>query len=368
VQDLSLTVADGELVVLVGPSGCGKTTTLRLIAGLETPTAGKVLIGGRDVTPLPPRERDVAMIFQRPATYPHLDVRRNLSMGLEMRQYRRWFSKADLAEVRRSNQTIEQRVEAVSRLLQLDGLLQRRSDELSGGQQQRVALGRALVRQPAVYLLDEPLSQLDLPLRTAMRRELHLLQRRLPATMLYVTHDPAEALMLGDRVVVLAQGAVQQVGPPLTVYRQPANRLVASFLGWPPMNFLDGRLAVVEGELCLTAANRQLRLPQTRLAEWSPFAGREVALGIRAEDVRVLPRAGRTADEVLPPMEVELVEPLGFTTLVTLRWGGWQLTGRHDGTELPKRGQMAAVELNMHNAHLFDPCSGGNRIGGRPAG
>ena len=259
VEGLDLVVADGELVVLVGPSGCGKTTTLRLIAGLEAPSAGLVRIGGSVVNGEPPNRRDVAMVFQRPALYPHLSVQANLGFGLKLRQGW-WFG----APERRH------RVEEVARALGLEDLLDRRPAELSGGQQQRVALGRALVRRPAVFLLDEPLAGLDAPLRLEMRRELHLLHRRLRATMIYVTHDQEEALTLGDRVVVLDRGRPQQSDRPAALYERPANRFVAAFLGWPPLSLLDGRLVEEDGRLCLVGDGEKLPVP----GEWRRFAGR----------------------------------------------------------------------------------------------
>src|SRR5262245_34433799 len=254
-RDLTLTVADGELVVLVGPSGCGKTTTLRLIAGLETPTRGTLRIGGRVVNDLPPRERDVAMVFQRPALYPHLSVRDNLAFGLRMR--RGGFPL--LGWNRRADEVVRDRVARAARMLELDDVLDRLPGQLSGGQQQRVALGRAVVREPAAFLLDEPLSNLDARLRTEMRRELHLLHRRLRATMIYVTHDQTGALPPGDRLVVLHRGVAQQADAPLAVYERPANRFVAGFIGWPPMNFMDGQLVGQDGRPGF--ATRDLVLP-----------------------------------------------------------------------------------------------------------
>jgi ABC-type sugar transport system ATPase subunit len=348
VRDLSLTIADGELIVLVGPSGCGKTTTLRLIAGLETPTSGTIRIDGRVVNGEPPHRRDVAMVFQRPALYPHLNVRKNLGFGLALRDGGwPWASRARLAERR-------ERVARTAQLLELSDLLDRRPNELSGGQQQRAALGRALVREPAVFLLDEPLSNLDARLRMEMRRELLLLHRRLAATMVYVTHDQEESMTLGDRVVLLDKGVVQQADRPQTIYDRPMSRQVAAFVGWPPMNFLEGRLVDEEGRLCLKRGAMALPLAE-RQEEWQTFVGREVVLGIRPEQVRISAtgflRSPLTA-------EVRLVERIGAFALATLRYGEWTVTARLEGTSPAPEGSQAAVEFVLVQAHLFDAETG----------
>ncbi len=348
VCDLNLTVADGELIVLVGPSGCGKTTTLRLIAGLETPTSGTIRINGRVVNAEPPHRRDVAMVFQRPALYPHLNVRDNLGFGLALR---RNVPGAERAE----------RVARTARLLELSDLLDRRPNELSGGQQQRAALGRALVREPAVFLLDEPLSNLDARLRMEMRRELHLLHRRLRATMVYVTHDQEEALTLGDRVVLLDGGVVRQVDSPQALYERPADRNAAAFIGWPPMNFLEGRLVEVEGRLALTDGKATLSLAHRR-DDWRPFVGREVALGVRPEHVRV------TAGSGAPLMDVRLVERAGPYLLATLDCGGWTVTARLEGPSPVSEGERVAVEFALVQAHLFDRSTGRLLSSDRPEG
>ena len=346
---LTLTVADGELVVLVGPSGCGKTTTLRLIAGLETPTSGTIRIGGQPVDRLPPHRRDVAMVFQRPALYPHLNVRDNLGFGLALRRT------AAQAERR-------ERVEQTAGLLGLADLLERRPAELSGGQQQRVALGRALARRPAVFLLDEPLSNLDTRLRMEMRRELHLLHRRLRATMVYVTHDQEEALTLGDRVVLLDEGRVRQADSPQALYERPANRFAAAFVGWPPMNFLEGRLVEEEGRLVLADGEHRLPLAE-RQGDWRPFVGRRVALGIRPEQIQIT-----RADGPGPPAHVRLVERAGPFRLVTLQYGGWTVTTRSEGPPSVSEGERAEVEFALVRAHLFDAATGELLAPGRSDG
>ena len=348
VRGVSLHVDDGELVALVGPSGSGKTTLLRLIAGLETPSAGSIRLEDRIVNDVPPHRRDVAMVFQRPALYPHLSVRDNLAFGLFLRRglFRRRLRISADAD------GMEQRIEAVARQLGLEKLLDRRPETLSGGQQQRVALGRALVRRPAVFLLDEPLSNLDARLRLEMRRELHLLHRRLRATMIFVTHDQDEAMALGQRVVVLDQGVVRQVDPPRLLYDRPADCFVAGFIGWPPMNLLDGELARNEERLIFR--NRDVSLVVAGRPDWRVFAGRPLTLGIRPEDVGLAagPGEGRLG------MEVRLVERLGPLTLLTLAAGGWTVTARLAVPPAVCEGEAIVAAFDWTRAHLFDPATG----------
>jgi multiple sugar transport system ATP-binding protein len=357
VRNLNLSVADGEFVVLVGPSGCGKTTTLRMVAGLEQPTRGTIRIGGRVVNGRPPRERDVAMVFQRPALYPHLTVRDNLSFGLRLRAGMRFWS-------RDHPHTSEERVAEAAHMLVLEDVLDRLPHQLSGGQQQRVALGRAVVRQPAAFLLDEPLSNLDAPLRAEMRRELHLLHGRLRATMIHVTHDQVEALTLGDRVVVLHRGIAEQVDRPLALYERPGNRFVAGFIGWPPMNFLEGECVLQDAGAAFAAGELQLLAPDDLARCWRPFAGPPLTLGIRPEDVRVLdgPRDGAIE------MEAVLVEPLGGTCLVTLQRQGRQVTAQTDGGCMTRERETVLVAFDLGRAHLFDGVSGQALWHGRPEG
>jgi len=354
-DELTLTVADGELVVLVGPSGCGKTTTLRLIAGLETPTAGTIRINGEVVNALPPRRRDVALVFERPTLYPHLTVADNLAFGARMRQSPGLFGR--LRRALRGSPPADDlaiRVRDTAELLGLSDVLTRRPAQLSGGQQQRVALGRALVRRPAAFLLDEPLSNLDPGLRHDMRRELHLLQRRLRATMLYVTHDQVEAMTLGDRVVVLDRGQVQQVGRPLDLYQRPDNRFVAGFLGWPPMNFFDGRLRRRDGGLTLAADGIELPLPPESFGPPTVYNEGDVTAGLRPEHVIV---EGETANGHWP-MDVLLVESLGASSLVTLGRNGRQLLALTNGRPAPRERQIVKVGLDVRHLHLFDRSSG----------
>jgi multiple sugar transport system ATP-binding protein len=338
VRAVNLRIEDGEFVALVGPSGSGKTTLLRLIAGLETPTRGRIHIGERIVNDIPPHRRDVAMVFQRPALYPHLSVRANLAFGLALRA-------TDVAERR-------QRVAEVAALLELESVLERRPATLSGGQQQRVALGRALVRQPAVFLLDEPLSNLDARLRLEMRRELHLLHRRLRATMIYVTHDQDEAMTLGERVVVLDQGTIRQADSPQALYDRPSDRFVAAFLGWPPMNLLDGELVAVDERLSF--GNWDVCLVVSGRLDWRPFVGRPLLLGIRPEDVALAQGPGEGRLE----MKVRLLERLGPVQLATLTAAGWTVTARLAVTPTLHEGDSVFAAFELTRAHLFDPATG----------
>jgi ABC-type sugar transport system ATPase subunit len=344
VENLSLQVAGGELLVVVGPSGSGKTTLLRLIAGLETPTRGTIRIGGKDATRLAPHQRDVAMIFQRPALYPHLNVRGNLLFGLRMR----WPAGLTRSEA-------VERVQEFAQILGLQDVLNRWPEALSGGQQQRVALGRALVRRAAILLLDEPLGQLDTPLRLEMRRELHLLQRRLRATMIFVTHDQDEAMALGDRVAVLDRGRLQQVDRPAVLYERPANRFVARFLGNPPINLLDGQLVCSQGRLSFLWKGGVLPVPPLRGAQWQAFTGLPLTLGLRPEHIG--PVRG-TVGTARCTMEVALVERLGPVSLVTLAHDDTTWTARLEGVcPWPERSAVD-VELALEQAHLFDQATG----------
>src|SRR5689334_9449940 len=289
-RGLDIDIADGEFMVLVGPSGCGKSTALRMVAGLETPTGGQVFIGDRDVTHLPPQERDIAMVFQSYALSPHMSVRENLAFGLRMRGA----SKASIAE----------RVEAVSRPLGLDRVLERKPSQLSGGQRQRVALGRAMVRDPKVFLFDEPLSNLDAKLRVETRAELARLHRRLGATIVYVTHDQEEALTLGGRVTVMRDGLVEQVGPPMEVYRRPVTMFVAGFVGSPAMNFLPG---AVSGGTWTGPAGWSIRPGEAAIVGDT----RPITLGVRPHDLAIAP-----VEDGDPRARVDVVEPRGSELLV----------------------------------------------------
>lgn len=369
VRDLNLRVEEGELIVLVGPSGSGKTTTLRLIAGLERPSRGSIRFGHRIVNDVPPQERDVAIVFQRHTLYPHLDVRHNLQFGRMLRHtpswlpgwLRRWWAPGQEADWQ---QEAKQRVEEAARLLELEALLERKPAELSGGQQQRVALGRALVREPSVFLLDEPLGHLDSRIRGELRRQLHLLHRRIPATMIYVTHDPVEAMILGDRVAVLDEGAVLQTGRPATVYDEPANCRVARFFGWPSMNLIDGKLASGDDALQFVHPEVALAAP----ASWKPHARRAVTVGIRPQDLRIKAAQSPLGAAATQSLSVWLVETLGSTCLVTLRKGGLQVSVEVKGRPAWREGETVEVIFDMERAHLFDGSSGQALVHGRPEG
>jgi multiple sugar transport system ATP-binding protein len=361
VRDLTLTVADGELLVLVGPSGCGKTTTLRLIAGLEELTAGRIRIGGQVVNGRPPRDRDVAMVFQRPALYPYLTVRENLAFGLRLRLAGGWPFRR---EAFRRQRLIHDRVERAASMLKVEEVMDRLPGQLSGGQQQRVALGRALVREPAAFLLDEPLSNLDARLRTEMRRELHLLHGRLQATMIYVTHDQVEALTLGDRVAVLRQGVAEQVDRPEALYERPCNRFVAGFLGWPPMNFLDGEVVHQKGGPCFVGRRGGLPVPASLSGAWAAHAGRPLTLGIRPEHVHV----GGVTEDGAVLMEFAGVEPLGGSWVATLHRDDWQVAVMVGAKPMAQQRQPLAVVFDLDRAHLFDRATGRALGHGRPDG
>jgi multiple sugar transport system ATP-binding protein len=336
-RDLSLEVRDGEFLVLLGPSGCGKTTALRCIAGLEDPTAGDVLIGDRVVTHLSPADRDVAMVFQNYALYPHLTVHENIAFPLELRD-------VPTAEIGR-------RVVAAAARLGLGGLLERRPAQLSGGEQQRAALARALVREPSVFLLDEPLSNVDATLRTELRAELVALHRALRTTMVYVTHDQGEAMTLGQRIAVLHEGRVRQVGTPVEVYQQPADVFVARSLGTPAMNVLAGRArGTAEGGDDRIFESGSLRVPVAM-----PTYEGEVQIGVRPEHIGV-----SGVDQGAGNGDVLIVELLGNETVIHLNAGGQPLIARLPGLVDVQVGTRVGVKLDRHHLHLFD--AGGMRI------
>ena len=341
VADASFQIEDGELLVLVGPSGCGKSTLLRMVAGLETISEGELRIGERRVNDVPPKDRDIAMVFQSYALYPHMTVAENLGFGLKLRGA----GKAEIAE----------RVGAAAAMLELEPLLQRKPAALSGGQRQRVALGRALVRQPQVFLLDEPLSNLDAKLRMGMRVEIARLHRQLGTTMIYVTHDQIEAMTLGHRIVVMKQGHVQQIDTPMALYQRPVNLFVATFLGSPKMNTLRGRVGERDGGLVLQVAGGiELPLrPAGKAAEAvRGYLGRELIVGLRPEHLRP---AAAGADTLAT--RVEVVEPVGNEAFLNLRCGGEELVVRLPPDDLPKVGDPLHLAYEAERMHFFDPDS-----------
>ena len=353
-HSLNLEIDDREFMVLVGPSGCGKSTLLRLVAGLESPSQGEILIGDRPVTQLPPKQRDIAMVFQNYALYPHLSVYNNLAFGLR-RQGKRLLNPLS-REKRQRNREIDRRVRDIAAQLQISDYLDRKPKELSGGQKQRVALGRSMARNPQVFLLDEPLSNLDAQLRVETRSQIVQLQRQLGTTALYVTHDQTEAMTIGDRIVVLRDGYLQQVDTPLNLYRRPANQFVAQFIGSPPMNFLPvtfNREGMLSGpHLKHSIAFSAVTEARSDLSEISPT--RSLLLGFRPE--RAMPASLETADIV---GQVELVEVLGAQTLVVTRLAADLAVQVTVAPELGYRpGERVGWKLNEDRLHLFDGDSG----------
>ncbi len=335
VSDLSLAVADRELLTLVGPSGCGKSTTLNMLAGLEDPTQGLISIDGKVVNAVPSGARDIAMVFQSYALYPHMTVRENIGFGLQVRGMAR--------------DDIARRVDEASRMLEISHLLDRRPRELSGGQRQRVALGRALTRNPKAFLLDEPLSNLDAQLRTQMRAELKLLFRRVQGTVVYVTHDQAEAMTLSDRLAVMNEGHVQQIGTPLEVYNSPANTFVARFLGSPAINLISGTIQHEKGVVKLVADGLALPL-SPRLATLATRAGSPaVTLGVRPEDLAVETSAGTGA-----LARIDVVEPMGSLNVVYASAGSTRVVATTPPDFFPDPGSPVWIRSHPEKEHLFD--------------
>ncbi|MFB2565140.1 ABC transporter ATP-binding protein [Rhizobium sp. IMFF44] len=335
IHDISLSIEDGEFIALVGPSGCGKSTLLRMIAGLEEITDGDVSIGGQVVNAMTPRERNIAMVFQSYALYPHMTVAENMGFNLKLSG--------------ETKPVIEQRVNEAARMLDLTKLLDRKPAQLSGGQRQRVAMGRAIVRNPAVFLFDEPLSNLDAKLRVQMRSEIKALHQKVQTTSIYVTHDQIEAMTLADRIVVLNQGKIEQQGTPIELYRKPANLFVAGFIGSPAMNFLDGVVEGVEGS------------PAVRLKDSTPIriagerkvkAGQSVKIGLRPEHLSLASGGSPLMGQTL------LVEPTGAQTHVLFDLAGEQVTAVVDGEAPVRYGQPLNVSVNPEQVYVFDAASG----------
>jgi multiple sugar transport system ATP-binding protein len=330
-HSVDVEIDDGDFVILVGPSGCGKTTLLRMIAGLEDVSHGEILIGGRRVNDIAPKARDVAMVFQNYALYPHMTVRQNMSFALRL--------------ARTARVEIDKRVERAAEILGLGQLLDRSPRQLSGGQRQRVAMGRALVRNPQVFLFDEPLSNLDAKLRVQMRAEIKELQQRLKTTTVYVTHDQIEAMTMADKIVIMRNGYVEQTGAPLDLYDHPANQFVAGFLGSPSMNFLDGEIA--EGAM-IAADGSRWPLPESFAAQH--LSGRKVVYGIRPEHI--------TITEAGVPARVQLVEPTGSETQVVLQVSGSTLIAASRERIIAQPSTILHIMVDPARAHLFDPESG----------
>ncbi len=344
VKGIDLEIADHEFVVLVGPSGCGKSTTLRMIAGLEEITSGEIAIGGAVVNDIPPSDRDIAMVFQNYALYPHMSVYENMAFGLTLRK----FAKAE----------IDKRVKEAARILDIIPLLERKPKALSGGQRQRVAMGRAIVRNPKVFLFDEPLSNLDAKLRVQMRTEIKKVHQTVRTTTVYVTHDQVEAMTLADRVVVMNHGVIEQVGPPQELYHRPATRFVAGFIGSPAMNFIPARVENGSGALRLNLPNGiVLPVPEDRTARYGTMSGKEVLFGIRPEHLtepKNLDRQNIALFELTP----EVIEPMGMETLVHLWIQGAEVCSRVDPTTPAEPGRPLQVAADLNHMHLIDPQSG----------
>jgi multiple sugar transport system ATP-binding protein len=340
VDHIDLTARDREFVVLVGPSGCGKTTTLRMIAGLEEITEGEIYIGERQVNNLPPKDRDIAMVFQNYALYPHMSVFKNLAFGLKQRK----LPKSD----------INLRVNDVAKMLGIDNFLKRKPKELSGGQRQRVAMGRAIVRNPLVFLFDEPLSNLDAKLRVQMRGELGKLHQQLETTIIYVTHDQIEAMTLADRIVIMNEGAIMQIGRPMEVYEKPGNLFVAGFIGSPAMNFLKVNLIDQEGALAVAGENIVLKVPDHLQKRFSSATGRNLTFGIRPEHIYDQALKGSfPGGETLKAM-IEVVEPVGSEVILLAQCGSAEITARVDPDTRVKPQMPVELIFDMNKMHLFD--------------
>jgi multiple sugar transport system ATP-binding protein len=342
VSSLNLEVQDKEFLVLVGPSGCGKTTALRLVAGLEEATDGEIYIGDRLVNDVSPKDRDIAMVFQNYALYPHMTVFDNMAFGLRLRKVPR--------------QEIQRRVAQVSDMLGLQGLMHRKPKELSGGQRQRVALGRAIVREPKVFLMDEPLSNLDAKLRVQTRAELIKLHRRLGITTVYVTHDQVEAMTMGDRIAVLNEGIMHQVDTPMNLYNHPADRFVAGFIGSPAMNFIEATVASDDGRWYADAGDFRLLLPDWAADKVKDYGGRPVTFGIRPEDIydKSLPCPVKATEDNTTRVTVEVTEPMGSSVYAEMTAGKQALRADLAAETQASFGEPLDVVFDMQKCHIFD--------------
>ena len=345
VKGIDLDIADHEFVVLVGPSGCGKSTTLRMIAGLEEITGGEIWIGGDVVNDVPPRDRDIAMVFQNYALYPHMSVFDNMAFGLKLRKF--------------PKDEIKRRVDEAARILDIGMLLDRKPRALSGGQRQRVAMGRAIVRNPKVFLFDEPLSNLDAKLRVQMRTEIKKVHQTVKTTTIYVTHDQIEAMTLADRVVVMNHGIIEQVGTPAEVYHHPTSRFVAGFIGSPAMNFLPCRINEAGGGGLSVRVNdtMQVAIPAERTARYLPYKGKEMVFGIRPEHLTQRKDEARSGFEPVD-MLVDVVEPMGMETMVHFFVDGAPICARLDPATDAAPEKMLGLTADMNQMHLMDKDTG----------
>lgn len=341
VKNFNLEINDQELIVFVGPSGCGKSTTLRMVAGLEEISSGEIYIGDKLVNDVEPKDRDIAMVFQNYALYPHMSVFENMAFSLKLRK--------------RPKSEIEKRVNETAKILQIDHLLERKPKELSGGQRQRVAMGRAIVREPEVFLMDEPLSNLDAKLRASMRVEISKIQKRLKTTTIYVTHDQTEAMTMGDRIVVMKDGIVQQLDTPMNLYRSPQNIFVAGFIGNPAMNFIKAIIKAEGEDVYIEGDGFKIKVPEGKAQQLEKYWDKEVIFGIRPEDIH---------DEVImldawPQAQVsakiEVVESLGAEIILHLDLGGKEVVARVPARNMYKLGDQVTMVFNTNYMHIFDP-------------
>jgi len=344
VDNINLAIRDKEFLVLVGPSGCGKSTTLRMIAGLERITAGEIVIGDRQVNEIPPKDRDIAMVFQNYALYPHMNVFRNMAFGLRLRK----FSKPE----------IQLRVNEAAKILGISDLFDRKPKELSGGQRQRVAMGRAIVRKPKVFLFDEPLSNLDAKLRVQMREELARLHQRLSTTVIYVTHDQVEAMTLANRIVIMNEGAIMQMGAPMEVYNHPINIFVAGFIGSPTMNFIECRIISQNGRLFVSIPEKKLGIPASLQAQFAKAVGRECIFGIRPDHIydSTLKAPFQNAERATAIIEV--VEPIGSEVILLTRMGSERFTASVNPQTKAQPSGAIEFLIDMNQMHLFDKETG----------
>lgn len=343
VEDFNLDIKDQEFLVLVGPSGCGKSTTLRMVAGLEEISEGELYIGDRKVNDVAPKDRDIAMVFQSYALYPHMNVYQNMAFGLKLRKFKK--------------EEIDKRVKEAAKILDIEHLLDRKPKALSGGQRQRVALGRAIVREPQVFLMDEPLSNLDAKLRVQMRTEISKLHQRLKTTVIYVTHDQTEAMTMGDRIVVMKDGVIQQADTPNTIYHHPANVFVAGFIGSPAMNFVDGQLVEEAGEVYFKSEGLRVKLPEGRakVLREKGYVRKEAIFGIRPEDIHDEPIFLESSPDSQVKAKVEVAENMGsemylYLSGITDKW----VTARVKARTQFAAGNEVTLAFDMNKAHIFD--------------
>ncbi|MDP6708542.1 MAG: sn-glycerol-3-phosphate ABC transporter ATP-binding protein UgpC [Alphaproteobacteria bacterium] len=345
VRGINLEIEHNEFIALVGPSGCGKTTTLRMIAGLEDITAGDIQVGDRIVNEVPPKDRDIAMVFQNYALYPHMSVYQNMAFGLRLRKT--------------PKEEIDRRVRAAADILNIGELLGRRPKQLSGGQRQRVAMGRAIVRNPQVFLFDEPLSNLDAKLRVQMRTEIKKIHQRVQTTVVYVTHDQVEAMTLADRIVVMNEGVIEQVGTPDEMYNTPKTHFVASFIGSPAMNFLPCRITTAGSGLGIHLTDEMtLAVPSEREARYRPFLDKEMIFGIRPEHITERRPHGNGGGQRQDfDAEIEVLEPMGIDTMVFFNIGATEICARAEPRSVAQVGEQMGFTVNMENMHLIDPAT-----------